>query len=138
MHMTLWSEQQYHRHHDLNMYSTEHLDILLDAALVEHHAWLKKLHNHILHNIENPNLDVAQLAEEIGISERSLYNRMNNASGYSPARYIKEIRLLTAMMILEKQTYRTVSEVCYAVGYQKPTYFSAQFKNRLGNCLQTI
>ncbi|MGB0931821.1 MAG: helix-turn-helix domain-containing protein, partial [Chitinophagales bacterium] len=61
-----------------------------------------------------------------------LHYKIKSILGFTPSKYINEIRLLIAEQLLKNKSYTTISEVCYNVGFQKPTYFSQLFKKRFG------
>ena len=94
--------------------------------------WQSKFDTIINQNFMNNSLLVPQVAKKMGISERSLHYKVKKLSGLTPSKYINEFRLIKAKELLEKQVYNTVTEVCYAVGFQTPAYFSRQFKKRFG------
>jgi AraC-like DNA-binding protein len=50
----------------------------------------------------------------------------------TPNQYITEIRLNKARQLLESRQFETVAEVCYAVGFKTPHYFSKLMKERFG------
>lgn len=102
---------------------------LLDLSPTQK-RWIEKLNIIINDNIHDNSFSIQQLAEEADISERSLHYHIKKLTNMTPAKYINELRLMKAKELLEKQIYRTVSEVCYAVGFKKVSYFSALFKKR--------
>ncbi|MEM6380967.1 MAG: response regulator, partial [Bacteroidota bacterium] len=96
-------------------------------------TWLTALEQTAARQISDPDFTVRQLAEALNISERSLFNRVKSLVGTTPGDYLREVRLSQARTLLEQKQYKTVSEVCYAVGFQKPSYFAQLFKKRFGH-----
>ena len=94
--------------------------------------WLKQLELLVVENMSNPDLAVSDLAVKMNISRRNLYNKVLACTGISPSQYITEIRLNRARYLIETKAFETVSEVCYAVGFKTPHYFSKLMKERFG------
>ncbi|GAB3930799.1 hybrid sensor histidine kinase/response regulator transcription factor [Larkinella terrae] len=94
--------------------------------------WLLQLQQITMKNLANRYFQVNTLAEAVNSSERQLYRRLKKLTGFSPNQFIQEVRLQAAREWLEKQTYITVKEVCFAVGFQDPVYFSRLFLQRFG------
>lgn len=72
------------------------------------------------------------LADELALSKRQLNRVITGLTGLTPLHYLREQRLNQARMLLEKKRYKTVAEVAYAVGFEKPGYFSSLFLKRYG------
>jgi len=95
-------------------------------------VWLQEVRTIIEKKLPNTNFTVEELANDLHISRRHLNRRLKKYTDLSPAAYIKEMRLQRAQQLLRSRRYKTVSEVAYAVGFSKPSYFSQQFKKRFG------
>lgn len=81
--------------------------------------------------IDDPNLDVKQLSKELGISENSLYRKIKTSTNQTVKGLIHNHRIKTgACMLLQKR--KTISEVCYMIGFSSPSYFSRRFKDTFG------
>lgn len=111
---------------DININS--YLTVALPQPVDNH--WLTQLQQCITANLTASDFNISKLATMMQISIRNLYYKVKRLTGFSPAKYINEIRLQQAAQLLENQSYLTVSEVCYAVGFHKPAYFSLLFKKR--------
>jgi len=94
--------------------------------------WMTKLENTILENLKHPHFTIQMLAEQLNISKRNLYYKIEAYTGMTPNRFLTEIRLLEARKLLENRVYETVAEVCYAVGFSTTRYFSKLFNERFG------
>ncbi len=82
-------------------------------------------------NISNPDLNVNFLSEKSGLAHKQLYRILKKHMGESPLDYIRSIRLQKAAMLLSQHRF-TVTEVCYMVGFQTPSYFTKCFQERYG------
>lgn len=87
--------------------------------------------NYIHQNLGNPKLNVEFMAKEMLLSRSKLYRKIKMATGDSANEFIRKIRLEKAKEYLE-QTDKTVSEICYLVGFSSPSYFSKCYKQQFG------
>jgi transcriptional regulator GlxA family with amidase domain len=71
------------------------------------------------------------LADELGLSARTLSRRFHDTLNISPGRWIQEKRLQKAKALLEK-TRLSVSEICFQVGYEDVASFSRLFSKSTG------
>ena len=67
------------------------------------------------------------------MSRSSLTRKIRGLLGTSPVEYLRSRRLDAAAGMLSGGKHR-VNEVCYAVGFRSPSYFSRCFKDAYG-CL---
>jgi len=100
-------------------------------------VFIDTLNDLIMNNIEDSQFNVAQLASLMQMSKRNIHYKTKSFLGFTPSKYINEIRLLIAEQLLKNKSYNTIAEVCYKVGFQKPTYFSQLFKKRFGKAPST-
>lgn len=112
-----------------------------DENLSEHEAeglpafdkkWLAELEALVEKNLGDPDFSVQTMADKMNITVRTLQNRLKAYVGMSPNQYLTELRLLEARRLLEGRVYKTVAEVCYAVGLKTPHYFAGLMKERFG------
>lgn len=75
-------------------------------------------------------INIDDLANQLGISARSLNRRFKNATGLSPNVYLQQQRLNTARELLRTSNL-TISEVANAVGYSDSDYFCRRFRNAM-------
>ena len=83
-------------------------------------------------NIANKQFGVLDLASCVSLSDRQLTRIVKRTIGLTPANLIKDVKLQKAKNYLETRTYRSVAETCYAVGFEKPSYFSTLYFERYG------
>ena len=71
------------------------------------------------------------VAQEFGLSNRSLIRRFKEATGSAPASYLQDVRIYMASMMLV-QSNKTISEITVDVGYEDASTFTKLFKRKLG------
>jgi AraC-like DNA-binding protein len=76
-------------------------------------------------------LDVAQLAEEAGMSVPSFHSHFKAVTQVSPMQYVKSTRLHQARLLMVRQDL-TAEAASNAVGYTSPSQFSREFKRLFG------
>jgi len=86
----------------------------------------------LLENYQNPDFDVTELIQEIGISRSLLHKKLDTLVGQSASRFIRGFRLTKAKEMLEKAGGRNISEIAYAVGFNDPKYFTRCFTKHFG------
>jgi AraC-like DNA-binding protein len=67
----------------------------------------------------------------MAMSRSSLVRRMKALLDTTPNEYVKQKRLMIAAKMLEEDNVR-VNEICYAVGFKYPSYFTKCFKDEFG------
>ena len=83
-------------------------------------------------NLADASFGIAELASAMGVSERTLGREIKRIAGITPLKYVRELKLQEAQRMLRAKEYGTVAEVCYAVGFEKPSYFTQLFVARFG------
>jgi len=96
-----------------------------DEAFIQMACEATELH------IDDVNFNVDAFAAALGMSLRQLQRKLRALTNLSPKGFIRTIRLERAAQLL-KQHYGTVAEVCYAVGFNNPTYFAKCFSEAFG------
>jgi YesN/AraC family two-component response regulator len=86
---------------------------------------------YIEENLQNANLNVAELSKHLCISRVSLYKKMLLLTGKTPVDFIRSIRLKKAAQMLEKSQL-SIAEISYEVGFNTPHYFTKSFKAEYG------
>lgn len=93
---------------------------------------IQKVVEVIQEHLSNNDFGVADLAEQIGYSERQLRRIIKKEQGLTPNALIKELRLNKARTYLERQKFATVSEVMFACGMKSSGHFTKSFFERFG------
>lgn len=94
--------------------------------------WMKKFDDVVNENLHKVGLKINAIAELLHISERTLRTQVKTNTGMSPAQYLQKARLDRAMLFLESKHFKTIAEVCYAVGIRNSSHFSRAFKKEFG------
>ncbi|MDQ2772044.1 MAG: helix-turn-helix transcriptional regulator, partial [Bacteroidota bacterium] len=68
----------------------------------------------------------------LGLSERTLYRRLGELAGLTPAAWLRELRLHQARQLLEAGDFGSVAAVADAVGFASAKHFSNLFVERFG------
>jgi DNA-binding response OmpR family regulator len=74
---------------------------------------------------------VERLAEELNLSRAQLFRKQKALTGFSPAEFIKELRLKRAADMISKKV-DTITQIGYAVGFSDQSYFTKCFKKQFG------
>ncbi|MGH1486508.1 MAG: GlxA family transcriptional regulator [Cellvibrionaceae bacterium] len=74
--------------------------------------------------------NVADMAEQFGMSVRNFSRRFKRAIGKTPMQYLQELRLNTARDLLQSSNL-TISEIADKVGYQDVSHFSQIFRKQM-------
>lgn len=89
----------------------------------------------IKENYINPDFDVAEFIETMGISRSLLHKKLTNLAGQSASRFIRVYRLNIAReLIIKNRKNHTlnISEIAYEVGFNDPKYFTRCFTKHFG------
>jgi len=78
------------------------------------------------------NLSLNQLATIAGFSISTFKRKFEETYHSSPGKWIQNRRLMEARYLLEV-TNKTISEICYEVGFENPSHFIQAFKQKFGN-----
>ena len=82
-------------------------------------------------HLGDTNFSVDWLAEEVGMSRRSLERKVEATTGQTPADLIRNLRLQRASQLLRAHA-GSVAEIAYSVGFNSPKHFSTVFKQKYG------
>jgi AraC-like DNA-binding protein len=81
--------------------------------------------------MSDPKFNLEILACELGISQMSLYRKINGLFGQSPGDFVRTIRLKHGAKLL-KNNSGNISEIAYEVGFSNPANFSSSFRRQFG------
>jgi transcriptional regulator GlxA family with amidase domain len=65
------------------------------------------------------------------VPERTLKRRFKQATGLALIDYVQNLRIEEAKRLLESSD-QSVDEICFAVGYEDPSFFRRLFRRRTG------
>ena len=86
-------------------------------------------------NYTNPDFDVTEFIDAMGISRSLLHKKLTNLAGQSASRFIRIFRLNIAReLIIKNRTSHSlnISEIAYEVGFNDPKYFTRCFTKHFG------
>lgn len=92
---------------------------------------LERLMMVINNNLSNTELNIDQIADNVGISRAHLFRKMKELTGQTPHDFIRSLRLKRAAQLLS-QGDMSVIEVVYACGFGSAANFSTVFKKTYG------
>ena len=78
-------------------------------------------------------LSFHQLAEEVGLGYSSFCRHFEETTGFAPEQYFQNLTLQRAKDLL-CATSLSVAEIASMLGFGTPDSFSAQFKEKIGQC----
>ncbi len=93
--------------------------------------FLKRLNEVILQNYMNPDFSMDEVVEIMNMSRSSFYRKIKGILNLTPNDYIRLERLKKAAELL-KEGKMNVTEICYAVGFNSPSYFAKCFYRQYG------
>lgn len=126
----LYNRLQTRRHYQrINATTTQHTaeDDLTSADT----SFMKRLHQAVVENLDNPRLDIPLLCTLLGMSRASIYNKLKAITGMGANDYINKIRIEQAMRLLRDGSMN-ITEISERVGFTSPKYFSTSFKQYTG------
>ena len=93
--------------------------------------FIRKLNELILANLGNPDFATDDMADSMNMSRSNFYRKIKGVLNLTPNEYLRIERLKRAAQLLKEGECR-VSEVCYAVGFNSPSYFAKLFQKQFG------
>ena len=106
-------------------------ETLPDTLISRDEDFVIRLEKIVSENLSNPSFSSTQLGEMLFMGHSTLNRKMKALFDTTPNDYIRTRRLALAAEMLEKGN-RRVNEVCYAVGFNSPSYFAKCFKKVYG------
>lgn len=80
----------------------------------------------------NPDLTAADLAEELGVSERLLKHTINSTYNKTVAEYLNDRRIQGACRLLREQPEMSMEEIAAQTGFTSLSAFQKQFTLTMG------
>ncbi len=114
---------------DIDANSKTEEDVNIESA---EQRWMIELESAFQKKLHKKNLKIADIADALLVSENTLRNHLKASTGMTPSEYLMSLRLERARTHLINNHYRTIAEVCYAVGLKRPSHFSQAFKQKYG------
>ena len=96
---------------------THHDEVIIDAQ-----QWLQQRYGETV--------DFKHMARELGMSQRSLNRRFQQATGLTPGKYLQQLRLNHARDLLRNSNL-SIANIAAEVGYPDLGYFSTLFRRHM-------
>ena len=93
--------------------------------------FIKRLNEVILANLNNPEFSMDDIADSLNMSRSNFYRKIKGVLDLSPNEYLRLERLKMAAQLLKEGEGR-VTEICYMVGFNSPSYFAKCFQKQFG------
>ena len=93
--------------------------------------FIKRLNEVILANLNNPEFSMDDIADSLNMSRSNFYRKIKGVLDLSPNEYLRLERLKKAAQLLKEGEGR-VTEICYMVGFNSPSYFAKCFQKQFG------
>lgn len=94
-------------------------------------AFLNRLRQVILAQLDSDTLDVDWLATQARMSRTQLNRKLSALTDLSPNRFIQRVRLERAAELLQTEELN-VAQVAYQIGYNSPSHFAKVFQEHFG------
>lgn len=92
---------------------------------------LQKTNQTIAKRLDDIHFSLGDLCEEVGYSYSHLHHIIKVNTGLTLSHYVREQRLMVAEELLVT-TKMHIAQVCFAVGFKDPNYFTRVFKLKNG------
>ncbi|MCM8537508.1 MAG: AraC family transcriptional regulator [Lentisphaeraceae bacterium] len=100
------------------------------TSILEPYSQLSKVLRYIQENFEKQ-LEVSELAEMVNLSISQFERRFKKLLNMTPIKFINKVRVDNACEMLLK-TNNTLSAIAYDCGFYDHSYFTKQFKKKMG------
>ncbi len=104
---------------------------MIGESLNEKKSFIQMAEIIIEDNIQNPDFDISQLADNLNLSSSSLYRKLKEYSNQSASEFIRDIRLAKAAKFIKYKHYN-IDEISIYVGFNSTSYFNRSFKKKYG------
>ena len=94
-------------------------------------AFMQRIVSFVEKNIDNPNVNINDMANAAACSRSSMTRRLRSITGVNPNDFFVQARIDRAKKLLRGSTMN-ISEIAYACGFTAPKYFSRIFKKVTG------
>lgn len=76
-------------------------------------------------------ISVFDIANSVNISKRDCFRKFRENLGITPLDYLDSVRIRYAALLICK-TEKSITDICYEVGFSSGSYFSTKFKKSIG------
>jgi len=94
--------------------------------------WLNSFETIVRKNAGKVDLNLTSISNELALSQRQLFRRVDRILGITPNKLVRVIRLQLAWEAIASGKYRTIKEISNIAGYHSRSHFSRLFKEVYG------
>jgi signal transduction histidine kinase/ligand-binding sensor domain-containing protein/DNA-binding response OmpR family regulator len=110
---------------------TPHEPAVAEPLSTLEQEWLTHTQQLVLAHIEDEELDLAWLAEQLCMSQSTLYRKIKSVTGVKPNEFVKKIKLQRAAeLLLEGKV--ALNDIPFQTGFSSLAYFRKVFKAEYG------
>jgi signal transduction histidine kinase/DNA-binding response OmpR family regulator len=91
--------------------------------------FLKNVIDIVNKNLTNPNFNMNELIDQMGVSRSVLYRKLKAITGQSASEFIKNMKLKRAAQLIMKSNMN-ISEIAFELGYSDLKHFRKSFKEK--------
>lgn len=89
-------------------------------------SFINKFQEYVENNITDPDLNIVEVAQYMGLSRSQLYRKIKSITEYSPNEFVRILRLKYAARMITSGTQ--IAEIAYKSGFSSASYFTKCFK----------
>jgi YesN/AraC family two-component response regulator len=105
--------------------------IITDAINKLDQVFIEKIDRLIEERLSSDKIDIGYLAENVHMSNSTLYRKMKALTGLSTNEYIRKVKMKHAEQLLLEGKY-SISEIAFKIGMNSSGYFRQCFKEEFG------
>lgn len=94
--------------------------------------WLNSFETAVRKNLGRKDLNLDLICDELALSQRQLFRRVDQILSITPNKLMRIIRLQLAWEAIASGKYRTIKEISIVAGYSSRSYFSRLFREVYG------
>ncbi|NQX83034.1 MAG: response regulator [Flavobacteriaceae bacterium] len=94
--------------------------------------WVSKVIEYIEDNSNNPDLKQIDLILNFNISKSAFYRKIKIETGLTPVKFIREVKLNKARLLLEQDNGYLIKQVALEVGFRSTSYFTKIYQEHFG------
>lgn len=104
---------------------------VLDLLGPKDRAFMDSLYELMDRNLDNGELDIDNLAAELGVSRSKFYYKLKDLTGQTPNEFFTTYKLNRAVKLIEEGKYK-ISAIANMVGFNSSSHFAQLFRKRFG------
>jgi signal transduction histidine kinase/ligand-binding sensor domain-containing protein/DNA-binding response OmpR family regulator len=93
--------------------------------------FLQRAMSTVEEHLADSEFDVEAFSVKMGLSRAQLFRKLKALTSETPIEFIQTMRLRRAAQLLEK-SQRTITEICFEVGFNYPSHFTKLFQSKFG------